>query len=87
MSKKLVYGIHDKPQPSKLIVFAVQQLLAIIAATIAVPAIGDRRIRPADLQEMLNSYAVKLEERCRMAPYSFFRFSNEKTTINPPEKL
>ena len=38
MSKKLVYDIHDKPQPSKLIVFAVQQLLAIIAATIAVPA-------------------------------------------------
>ena len=37
--KNLVYDIHDKPQPSKLIVFAFQQLLAIIAATIAVPAI------------------------------------------------
>ena len=39
MSKNLVYGINDRPQFSKLIVFAVQQLLAIIAATIAVPAI------------------------------------------------
>ena len=39
MSKNLVYDIKDKPQLSKLIVFAIQQLLAIIAATIAVPAI------------------------------------------------
>ena len=39
MSKKLVYDIHDKPAFSKLIVFAIQQLLAIMAATIAVPAI------------------------------------------------
>ena len=39
MSKNLVYGINDRPQFSKLLVFAVQQLLAIIAATIAVPAI------------------------------------------------
>ena len=35
----LVYGIKDKPQFGKLIVFAIQQLLAIMAATIAVPAI------------------------------------------------
>ncbi len=39
MSKKLVYDVHDKPVFSKLIVFAIQQLLAIMAATIAVPAI------------------------------------------------
>ncbi len=39
MSKNLVYGIKDRPSFSKLIVFAIQQLLAIIAATIAVPAI------------------------------------------------
>ena len=39
MSKNLVYGIHDKPKFNQLIVFAIQQLLAIIAATIAVPAI------------------------------------------------
>ena len=35
----LVYGIHDRPQTGKLLVFALQQLLAILAATIAVPGI------------------------------------------------
>ena len=39
MSKNLIYDIHDKPKFPQLIVFAFQQLLAIIAATIAVPAI------------------------------------------------
>ena len=39
MAKNLVYDIHDKPTFSKLLIFAIQQLLAIIAATIAVPAI------------------------------------------------
>ena len=39
MAKNLVYDIHDKPRFSKLIIFAFQQLLAIMAATIAVPAI------------------------------------------------
>ncbi len=39
MAKNLVYDIKDKPAFSKLIVFAIQQLLAIMAATIAVPAI------------------------------------------------
>lgn len=35
----LVYGIKDKPGFGKIILFAIQQLLAIMAATIAVPAI------------------------------------------------
>ena len=35
----LVFGIHDKPKFGQLILFAIQQLLAIMAATIAVPAI------------------------------------------------
>lgn len=35
----LVYGIKDKPKFGQLIVFAFQQLLAILAATIAVPTI------------------------------------------------
>jgi len=39
LSQKLVYGINDKPNFSKLIVFAIQQLLAIMAATITVPAV------------------------------------------------
>ena len=35
----LVYGIHDKPKFGQMLVFAFQQVLAILAATIAVPAI------------------------------------------------
>lgn len=35
----LVYGINDKPAFSQIVLFAIQQLLAIMAATIAVPAI------------------------------------------------
>ncbi|MBQ7348430.1 MAG: uracil-xanthine permease, partial [Clostridia bacterium] len=35
----LVYGVNDKPGLWKTIVFALQQVLAILAATIAVPAI------------------------------------------------
>lgn len=35
----LVYDIHDKPKTGKLLLFALQQLLAILAATIAVPTI------------------------------------------------
>ncbi len=36
---KLIYGVKDKPKFGQMIVFAFQQLLAIMAATIAVPAI------------------------------------------------
>ena len=36
---KLIYQVEDKPKFPQLIVFALQQLLAIMAATIAVPAI------------------------------------------------
>lgn len=36
---KLVYNVLDKPKFGNLIVFAIQQLLAIMAATIAVPMI------------------------------------------------
>ena len=39
MAKNLVYDIHERPKFAQLIVFAIQQLLAIMAATIAVPAI------------------------------------------------
>ena len=36
---KLIYNVNDKPKFGQMIVFAIQQLLAIMAATIAVPAI------------------------------------------------
>ena len=39
MAKNLVYDIHDKPRFGNMLIFALQQLLAILAATIAVPTI------------------------------------------------
>lgn len=36
---KLVYGVDDKPKFGQLIVFAIQQLLAIMTATLVVPVI------------------------------------------------
>lgn len=39
MENNLIYGVNDKPPFGKTLVFAFQQLLAILAATIAVPAI------------------------------------------------
>ena len=35
----LIYDIHDKPKFHQILIFAFQQVLAILAATIAVPAI------------------------------------------------
>lgn len=39
MEKKLIYDIEDKPKFGQMLVFALQQVLAILAATIAVPTI------------------------------------------------
>ncbi len=36
---KLIYNVNDKPRFGQLIVFAIQQLLAIMAATLVVPVI------------------------------------------------
>ena len=38
-TSKLVYGVEDKPKWSKLLIFAFQQVLAVLSATIAVPTI------------------------------------------------
>ena len=52
---QLIYNIKDKPRLGQLIVFAIQQLLAIMAATLVVPVIingnanlaGDVAMSPA----------------------------------------
>ncbi len=36
---KLIYGVKDRPKPAQLLLFALQQLLAILAATITVPMV------------------------------------------------
>lgn len=48
MSKtNLIYNVDDKPGWGKTIIFALQQLLAILAATIAVPAIIGNGMSPS----------------------------------------
>ena len=48
---KLYYDVKDKPKFSQLIVFAFQQLLAILAATIAVPAVINSNIPGANMSQ------------------------------------
>ncbi len=44
---KMIYGVNDRPKPLRLVLFALQQLLAILAATIAVPAVVNGAIANA----------------------------------------
>ncbi len=44
---KLIYDVNDKPKFGKLIVFAIQQLLAIMTATLVVPVIIGNNMSPA----------------------------------------
>lgn len=44
---KLIFDVEDKPKFGQLVVFALQQMLAILAATIAVPAIVQNGLTPA----------------------------------------
>ena len=50
---KLTYGVNDKPGFGQIILFALQQLLAILAATIAVPAIINSNIADMIANEKL----------------------------------
>ena len=47
---KLVYGVNDKPSWGKTLIFALQQLLAIMAATIVVPVIINNNVINLGLQ-------------------------------------
>ena len=44
---KLIYDVEAKPKTGQIIVFALQQMLAILAATIAVPVIIGNGLTPA----------------------------------------
>jgi len=44
---KLIYDVKDKPPFGQLIIFAIQQLLAIMAATLVVPVIVGNGMSPA----------------------------------------
>ena len=47
MVMKLIYNVKDKPKFPQLVVFAIQQLLAIMAATLVVPVIIGNGMSPA----------------------------------------
>ncbi len=44
---KMIYNVNDKPKFFQLIVFAIQQLLAIMAATLVVPVIVGNGMQPS----------------------------------------
>lgn len=44
---KMIYGVKDRPPVGRLILFALQQLLAILAATIAVPMVVKHGMSPS----------------------------------------
>ena len=48
---KLVYQVKDRPPFGKTLVFALQQLLAILAATIAVPAVINSNVPGANMSQ------------------------------------
>ena len=44
---KMIFNVEDKPKLPQLVIFALQQLLAVLAATIAVPIIIGNGLTPA----------------------------------------
>ena len=44
---KMIYGVKDSPKAGQIVLFSLQQLLAILAATIAVPMIVGNGLTPA----------------------------------------
>ena len=55
---KLIYQVSDKPPIAKLLVFSLQQLLAIITATIVVPVIVNGALVGSGLEPVLDSAAA-----------------------------
>ncbi|MBQ3507931.1 MAG: uracil-xanthine permease [Clostridia bacterium] len=55
---KLIYGIKDKPKFGQIIVFAIQQLLAIMAATLVVPVIINGNVGLTDEYAMSSAAAL-----------------------------
>ena len=60
---KLIYNIKDKPSFGKLIVFAIQQLLAIMAATLVVPVIIN-----GNVAELIEKGDITWEMTTQMSP-------------------
>ena len=57
---KLIYGIKDKPKFSPRVVFAFQQVLAIMAATLAVPAVINNTMKDFGVEVGMSPAAALL---------------------------
>ncbi len=60
MESKLIYGVQDRPGLWKTIVFALQQVLAILAATIVVPVIINGNTAEMAVQAHMSQSAALL---------------------------
>ena len=70
---KLIYGIKDKPKFGQIIVFAIQQLLAIMAATLVVPVIINTSDSiPPELLPQMSSAAALLGAGIGTLVYQLF---------------
>ena len=65
---KLIYGIKDKPKFGQVVLFALQQLLAIMAATIAVPASVNQALQT----QVLSASAALFGAGCGSIMYLLF---------------
>jgi len=54
----MIYGVNDKPKFSQMLIFALQQLLAIMAATLVVPVITNGNWGVADTADALSPAAA-----------------------------
>jgi len=68
----LIYGIKDKPKFGQIVLFAIQQLLAIMAATIAVPA----SVNEAVGTQVLSASAALFGAGCGTIVYLLFTKSS-----------
>ena len=69
----LIYGIKDKPKFGQVVLFAIQQLLAIMAATIAVPAAVNGSLVSMGLDPSgLNASAALFGAGCGSIVYLLF---------------
>ncbi len=60
---KLIYGVKERPAFGKTIIFAIQQLLAIMAATLVVPVIIN-----GNVADMIKDGAITWEFSAKMSP-------------------
>ncbi len=69
---KLIYDVKDKPKLGELIIFAIQQLLAIMAATLVVPVIINSGNEALASTQPMSSVAALFGAGCGTLVYLMF---------------